>query len=189
MRDHAIHAARRWLAKMVLAALPGLAASEVTPWLAVSEATLAQWRGGAALPATLQLTVDVTRMVALNGEVLASAGMTFDGQSISGSAADNAGGGALHPLMPQAEGGRIAAWPSRAPDAGAATSSVHVVLPGFAPAAPVGGAALVLQNAVNGQDIRSMTLINASVNSATLLGNIQFQRQLSDALARTVTMQ
>jgi hypothetical protein len=47
-------------------------------------------------------------------------------------------------------------------------------------------AALVIQNTLNQQDIRSLTVINATTNSLDLIRSLNLQSVLTDALAQAL---
>jgi hypothetical protein len=120
-------------------------------------------RGGFSLPSGLQLTLGIERLVSINGNVVART--SFDISNL----------GQLSEMQLK--------------QTRDALSSVKLIQNGSAniyhagdSAGVVGG--VVIQNTLNDQLIRSQTVINATVNSASLLKNLNFQGSLNDALTR-----
>lgn len=145
--------------------LAGMVPARAAPpgWVAVDEATLAQQRGGFTMAGGLEVSLGIERLVAINGEVVSRT--------------------SLH----VADIGHLSAEQAR--QTGAALSAVKLIqngseniyLAGFADTT-VGGT--VIQNTLSGQRIDSRTIINASVNSLGLLKAINFNGNVSDAIAR-----
>lgn len=134
-------------------------------WLPVDAASLDTARGGFTGPGGLTVSLGIDRMVSINGEVLAR------------SSIDVAGLGGV-------DGARLR-------QAGEALSATKLIQNGAQNSFAAGDAgsalpAIVVQNSLNNQVIRTETLIRASVNSAALLNTLHFQGSLQDALARSV---
>jgi len=142
----------------------GLPARAAPPgWVAVDAAALERQRGGFTTPSGLALSIGIERLVAINGQVLARSSVRLD---------DLNGLGA-----------------QQLQQTGAALSAVKLIQNGagnmehaaFADAT-LGGT--IIQNTLSGQRIESRTIINASVNSLGLLKALNFNGNLSDAIAR-----
>lgn len=132
--------------------------------LAVDDAVLDATRGGFTNSDGLAVSLGIDRLVSINGEVVARTRIDI------------------------ADLGRISADQAR--QTSQALSSVKLVQNGDANIYRAGdlGAALggiVVQNSLSNQQIRTDTLISATVNSAGLLNTLNFQGTLQDALART----
>jgi hypothetical protein len=146
------------LTGLLAAALP---ASANVEWKAVDAATLDQARGGFIAPTGLTVALGIDRMVSVNGEVLAQTHIAI---------ADLAN-------ISHAE----------AQQTSAALSSVKLVQHGsdniyLAPLAQQALAGIVVQNSLDGQLIRTDTVISSTVNSMGLLKAINAQVSLGDAL-------
>ena len=133
------------------------------PALAVDDAVLEATRGGFTNGDGLAVSLGIDRLVSINGEVVARTRIDI------------------------ADLGRISADQAR--QTSQALSSVKLVQNGDANIYRAGdlGAALggiVVQNSLSNQQIRTDTLISATVNSAGLLNTLNFQGTLQDALAR-----
>ena len=134
--------------------------------LAVDDAVLDATRGGFTNGDGLAVSLGIDRLVSINGEVVARTRIDV------------------------ADLARISAEQAR--QTSQALSSVKLVQNGDANIYRAGdlGAALggiVVQNSLNNQQIRTDTLISATVNSAGLLNTLNFQGTLQDALARAAT--
>jgi hypothetical protein len=141
-------------------ATPALAQSR---WQAVDAATLDEARGGFVAPSGLTVALGIDRLVSVNGEVLAQSHIAI------------------------ADVSRISH--SEAEQTGAALSSLKLVQHGndniyLAPMAQQAMAGIVIQNSLDGQLIRSETIIHSTVNSMGLLKAINVQASLGDALLR-----
>ncbi|GAB3474154.1 hypothetical protein GCM10027321_47650 [Massilia terrae] len=152
----------RCVAGLALAAGSAAASPPATYWTAVSPAVLDSARGGFTIGAGLALSFGLERLVSLNGEIVARTSVQLP------------------------DIGRLSTEQVR--QTGAALSAVNLIQAGadniFAQPAPgqmVG--AMVIQNSLDGQAIRSQTVINASVNGLALLQALHFERSLADALA------
>lgn len=132
-------------------------------WTAVPEQSLDDVRGGFDLGGGMVVSLGVERLVSINGSTVASSQFSIaDLSRISASEAQLA-----HEAVPQ----------------------FAVVQNGMGNSAllPAGGAqamsALLIQNSVNDQLIRSQTTINASVSSQALLTAMNFEGSMRAALA------
>jgi hypothetical protein len=142
------------------------AADNVEPtagWVPVNDNQLAQMRGGFSLPSGLKVSLGIERLVSINGNIVART--SFD--------ISNLGQLSEAQLQQTRE----------------ALSSVKLIQNGSAniyqagdSSGAVGG--VVIQNTLNDQLIKSQTVINSTVNSASLLKTLNFQGSLSDALTR-----
>jgi hypothetical protein len=147
---------------LLQAALPTPAHAQAG-WQAVDAATLDEARGGFVAPSGLTVALGIDRLVSVNGEVLAQSHIAIADMS------------------------RISH--SEAEQTGAALSSIKLVQHGndniyLAPLAQQAMAGIVIQNSLDGQLIRSETIINSTVNSMGLLKAINVQASLGDALLR-----
>lgn len=123
-------------------------------------------RGGFTGADGLKVSLGIERMVHVNGSLVS------------------------HTSLQIADVGRLDADQAR--QAGAALAHVTLVQNGNANmAAPAFSAetlgATIIQNSLNNQQIESRTLINSSVNSASLLGTINFGGSLNDAIMRAAS--
>jgi hypothetical protein len=152
-----------WLALAACAA-PAPAASEAGGgWTPVNEDQLAQLRGGFTIPGGLQMSLGIERLVSINGQVLARTRVDISDLNLLSD----------EQLRQTRD----------------ALSSVKLIQNGvdniYQPGASAQAAAgVVIQNTLNDQLIRSQTVISSTVNSASLLKTLNFQRSLSDALTR-----
>ncbi len=140
-------------------------AAHATPpgWTAVDPAELGRLRGGFTTASGLEVSLGIERVVAINGEVQSRT--SFHVTSIAQLSAEQA-------MLTRA-----------------ALSDVKLIQNGGANMALVafsdatlGGT--IIQNSLSNQHIESRTLINASVNSMDLLKTINFNGNVSDAIAR-----
>ena len=152
------------IARVCLLCLLAAPASAAPPgWVAVDAATLDAQRGGFTMANGLEVSLGIERLVAINGEVLARTSVQ------------------LPDLARLSE--------DQARQTSAALSSVKLIQNGgdniyqaaFADSV-IGGT--VIQNTLSDQRIESRTVINASVNSLGLLKAINFNGNVSDAIAR-----
>jgi hypothetical protein len=130
-------------------------------WTPVAPSALAGMRGGFTLAHGLHLSVGIEQLVAINGVTVGRAELTLL-QGDGGNTSLGAAAGLRGMLLVQ-------------------NGSVQAMPVGFSPDLAGG---MLIQNSLNDQSIGSQTIINASVNSGALLDTINFQGQLSDALAR-----
>lgn len=132
-------------------------------WVAVDAATLDQQRGGFTTPDGLALSLGIERLVAINGEVRSRTSFQVaDLGSLTEEQARQTGA-ALSAVKLIQNGG----------------DNIYLATLGDA---TVGGT--VIQNSLSDQRIESRTVINASVNSMALLKAINFNGNVSDAIAR-----
>jgi hypothetical protein len=152
------------IARVCLLCLLAAPASAAPPgWVAVDAATLDAQRGGFTLANGLALSLGIERLVAINGEVVARTSVRVPDLS------------------------RLSDEQAR--QTSAALSAVKLIQNGgdniyqaaFADST-IGGT--VIQNTLSDQRIESRTVINASVNSLGLLKAINFNGNVSDAIAR-----
>jgi hypothetical protein len=132
-------------------------------WVPVDEGQLAHMRGGFSLPSGLQVSLGIERLVSINGDIIART--SFDISNLNSLGAEQ--------LQQTRE----------------ALSSVKLIQNGHDNIYRAGDASgviggVVIQNTLNDQSIRSQTVINSTVNSASLLKTLNFQASLSDALTR-----
>lgn len=157
---HPLH--RLCVAGLVLAAGSAAAAPPATQWTAVSPEVLDSARGGFTFGPGLALSFGLERLVSVNGDVVARTSVKLP------------------------DIGRLTAEQAR--QTREALSAVNLIQAGHdniyvQPAAGQMAGATVLQNSLDGQAIRSQTVIHASVNSLALLQALRFERGLTEALA------
>jgi hypothetical protein len=149
-----------WLALAGFAA-PALAAP--ADWTPVDAEQLEQMRGGFGNATGLTVALGIERLVSINGDLVARTHIDIaDLQHLSAEQARQ-----THDAL----------------------SSVKLIQNGHDNIYEAGAAArvaggVVIQNTLNDQLIRSETVISSTVNSASLLKNLNFQGTLSDALSR-----
>lgn len=130
-------------------------------WQAVDTSTLEAARGGFEAPGGLTIALGIERTVSVNGEVLAQTQIAIADLS----------------QLTHAE----------AEQTSAALSSIKLVQNGpdniyRAPLSQQALAGIVVQNSLDGQLIRTETVIHSTVNSMGLLKAINVQTSLGDAL-------
>lgn len=150
----------------LLLTLPTLAAADPFDDAApVAETALAATRGGFETPGGLQVSLGVERLVSINGAVVASSNFSIsDVTNVSAAEARLASDALASVTLVQNGGGNVFQQDGALPAAGA----------------------LVIQNSVNDQLIRSQTTISATVNSLALLKSLNFASSLRDALNTAV---
>jgi hypothetical protein len=145
-------------------ALDMVVASAPAGWHRVSSEKLAMMRGGFTTPGGLSLSLGIERLVSINGEVVARTNFQI------------------------ANVGNISADEAR--QARDAINTVNLVQNGpsnFAAGDPLSaGRGIFVQNSLNGQTISSQTIISSSVNSMSLLKDLNFQGGLRDATIRAI---
>jgi hypothetical protein len=153
---------RLWLAWLVLAAGSAAAAPPAADWRPVSAGVLDAARGGFTDSHGLAVSFGLERLVSLNGEVVARTSVQVPDIS--------------HLTAEQVR------------QTSEALSSVKLIQAGHdniytrsLPGQMAG--AMVVQNSLNDQAIRTQTVINASTNSLGLLQTLNFGRSLAEALA------
>ncbi|MBJ7311640.1 hypothetical protein ACFOLJ_28525 [Rugamonas sp. CCM 8940] len=141
------------------------AADPLDGWLPLPDSALEQARGGFDLGNGLLVSLGVERLVSINGNVVASSNFSIaDVTKLGGAEAVRAGEALAALTLVQNGPGNV-----------------------FQPAgAERAAGALVIQNSVNDQLIRSQTTISATVNSLSLLKALQFEGGLRDALSNVV---
>jgi hypothetical protein len=138
-------------------------APEIDGWQAVDGERLSGMRGGFTLPGGLVVSLGLERLVSINGEVVARTSFALPTTGAAGdvaAAARDALGGGLIQNGP----GNIS----------------------LATMAPEALGATIIQNTLNDQTIRSQTIINASVNSATLMQSLNFNDSLGQAIRNAI---
>ena len=145
----------------------GAAAAAGAPgddWVPVADAHLDEVRGGFDTGSGLMVSLGVERMVAINGQLVASTSFEI------------------------ADVGRMTRAEAEATRA--ALQQVHLVQNGAGNLAPESGmqqaATLLVQNSANEQLIRSQTTINTSVNSLVALKLMNIEATLRQALANVM---
>lgn len=129
----------------------------------VAAEALDEARGGFDVPGGLTLSLGIERVVSVNGEVLSRTNIAIpDLTTITADQARQAQEALGSARLIQLGGNNFA---------GADTG--------------LGSGATLLQNTLNGQTIRTDTIINSSVNSMSLLKDMNFQSTIRDALVRS----
>lgn len=133
-------------------------------WQMVAPAALEGMRGGFTTPAGLTLSLGIDRMVSINGEVVAHTHFQIaDLRNISDAEARQAHAALNTGQLVQNGAGNFALGDTLA-----------------------GGRGTVVQNTLDGQSISTHTIINSSVNSMSLLKDMNFQAGLRDAGIRAI---
>lgn len=150
-----------WNAALLFGLTAAAVAEAPGDWVPVPDSQLEQVRGGFDTGNGLAVSLGVERIVAINGQVVASSSFEI------------------------ADVGRMSAAEAEATRA--ALQQVHLVQNGSGNIAPESGtpiaAALLIQNTANEQLIRSQTTINTSVNSLIALKLMNIEATLRQALA------
>ena len=129
----------------------------------VAAETLEEARGGFDVPGGLTLSLGIERVVSVNGEVLSRSSIAIP--DLASITSDQA---------------------RQAQEALGAARMIQLGNNNFAGAdTGLGNGATLLQNSLNGQTIRTDTIINSSVNSMSLLKDMNFQATIRDALVRS----
>jgi hypothetical protein len=131
-------------------------------WSKVDAASLDTMRGGFTTTTGLSLSLGIERLVSINGELVSQTNFRI------------------------ADVGRITGEEAR--QAHEAINSVKLIQNGannFGDPMVLGRGTFV-QNSLNGQTIQSQTIISSSVNSMSLLKDLNFQGGLRDAAIRAV---
>lgn len=129
----------------------------------VAAEALDEARGGFDVPGGLSLSLGIERVVSVNGEVLSRSNISIP--DLTSITADQA---------------------RQAQEALGAARLVQLGNNNFAGVETgLGNGATLLQNTLNGQTIRTDTIINSSVNSMSLLKDMNFQATMRDALVRS----
>ena len=126
-------------------------------WVPMDPARLAKMRGGLVMPSGLSLSFGIERLVYVNGQLTASATLQIpDVRRISPEQADALAAINQGTVVQLGEGNRV--------DSGAA------------------GNALVIQNALDGQDINVLTTLNVGVGTLGMLQELNSYDALRSAL-------
>jgi hypothetical protein len=154
----------RWTAVAACGLMLSAAADEEAGWTPVPDSALEEVRGGFDLGGSMVVSLGVERLVSINGSTVASS--QFNIADVSRITASEA---------------RLAreAVPQFAVVQNGAGNSVLLPAGGGSPAM----SALLIQNTINDQLIRSQTTINASVSSQALLTAMNFEGSMRAALA------
>ena len=132
-------------------------------WDQVASATLGAMRGGFTTPSGLELSLGIERMVSINGELVSHTNFQIaDLGHISGAEA------------------------LRARDAVNAMNLVQNGDNNLVTGSLASRPGTFVQNSLNDQLIRSQTIISSSVNSLSLLKDINFQGGLRDAVINAI---
>lgn len=153
------------IAALLSATMPACMAGDA--WTPVPPAALEQARGGFTTPTGLSLSIGVERLVSVNGEVVARNSVAFAGsrEGVRTIDAPGTGGGQLPVVIQNGMGNRLEAALDAAPGA------------------------IVIQNSLNDQAIRSETVVSASVNSLSLVKSMNFAESVGQALAGALPRQ
>lgn len=140
---------------------------DADPWVAVSDAALGEQRGGFEVGAGLTVSFGMVRTVTLNGDLVNATSFSLPDVS------------------------RIT--PEQARRASVAMAEAGLVQVGGGNHVPAGTLAQVptgtiIQNSLNNQNIQTLTVINAGVNSQAMFRAINIQSVLSDALLGPLTV-
>jgi hypothetical protein len=133
-------------------------------WAAVDDQQLEQARGGFDIGNGLLVSLGVERLVSINGTVVSNTRFSIPDMTQLSAAEARMASDALAAVVVQIGGGNALA-PS------VATQSLGAVL---------------IQNSVNDQAIRSQTTINTTVSNLALLKAVNFETSLRDALNSAV---
>ena len=134
-------------------------------WLAASDHTLDQLRGGFDLGSGLQVSFGITRAVFVNGQLAASTTLQFGDL------------GKLSAAQAAAIGSQVgvqALLVQNGPRNAIASSALSIPL------------ATYIQNTLSNQTLGTQTIINASTNGLSLVKNLNVQGTLNDAITRAV---
>jgi hypothetical protein len=172
----------------------GMADQASPNWQAVDAATLDAARGGFELPSGLAVGLGIERMVAVNGELVTQSRFAIaDVRNLNANQAAMVREAMSSMLLVQ--NGRVTSQDNGAVSTTtAAPSSLPFSLPSSLPAplssplpapAPVAlpAAALIIQNSLDNQAIRSQLVIDASVNTLAGFKSLNFSSSVLDALA------
>lgn len=139
------------------ASATGAHASAPAQWRAIDPALLDEMRGGMVLPGGMMLSFGIERLVHVNGELVASMSLHIDDIA------------------------RIT--PDQARDLARINEGLVVqVGQGTYFEGPVGAGALVVQNTLDGQDIRASTVLDLSVDTLGTLMQLNTSAALQEAL-------
>jgi hypothetical protein len=148
-----------------LATLAPLASGAPAGWIAVDAATLERHRGGFTTPQGLNVSLGIERAISINGELVSRTTLqlaNIDQLVLQSSQHSSATLSEVKLIQ---------------------NGSDNMMLASFSSSALAG---TIVQNTLSDQQIETRTVIDASANSVGLLKTINFQGNLSDAIARTV---
>lgn len=141
----------------VEASAAGTQAPSPTKWIAIDPVLLDGMRGGMVLPGGMMLSFGIERLVHVNGELVASMSLHIDN---------------IAQITPE-----------QARDLARINEGLVVqVGQGTSLAAPSGAGALVVQNTLDGQDIRASTVLDLSVDTLGTLMQLNTSAALQEAL-------
>lgn len=132
-------------------------------WLPVSGAQLDELRGGFDTGSGLKISFGIRREVYMNDNLVASANLNIT--DVHGATGEQAWAIPPVPALQLIQNG-----PGNYFDSGAI---------------PQSAAAIVIQNTLNQQDIRGLTVINATANSLELLKDLNMQSALAEAIGQS----
>ncbi len=133
-------------------------------WTAVDDARLEQARGGYDLGNGLVVSLGVERLVSINGSVVANSRFAIaDVTKLSAVEAQMASDALANVVVQSGAGNAVDPLPATA-----------------------GLGALLIQNSIDDQAIRSQTTISTSVSNLALLKAVNFENLLRDALSGAV---
>ncbi len=159
-RSAALVAAALALAAQPVQAGPG---DEPAPgWTPVASATLDGARGGFETASGLNLSLGIERVVSVNGEVLSRT--SVDIPNLGNITAEQAA--QAHEVLSSARLVQLGANNFVAPEA-------------------LGSGATLIQNTLDHQTIRAQTVISSTVNSMSMLKDLNFLSTVRDALVRS----
>lgn len=148
-------------------ALPDVAPAPPDGWQAIDGGTLDAHRGGFTIGNGLVVALGIERIVSINGQTVARTSFEL---AVTEGVADQAADAARQALS---NGALIQNGPGN-------------VAPATLTADALG--ATIIQNSLNDQAIRSQTVINASVNSATLMQSLNFNDSVGQAIRDAVRL-
>ena len=149
-----------WLATLAQASVAAPAG-----WIAVDDATLERHRGGFTTSQGLNVSLGIERAISINGDLVSRTTLQLTD---------------IDKLVVQAAHGSSATLSEVKL---IQNGNDNMMLAGFSSSSLAG---TIVQNTLSDQQIETRTVINASANSVGLLKTINFQGNLSDAIARTV---
>lgn len=145
---------------LVLPARAGEPGVAMATWQAVEDGVLAEARGGFDIGNGLLVSLSIERLLSVNGNVVASSQLSVADMGKA------AGADALQAMQIVQNG---------------TGNHVQAAMMANAPMA-----ALVLQNSANDQLIRGQTTINTTVNSLSILKDLNFSDSLRQALSTAI---
>ncbi len=178
---------------------PGAQAAPVggSVWMAASNKTLDQMRGGFSVGAGLMVSFGISRAVYVNGSLVTS--MSFNIGQVSELTPTQVAdiNRALATLGPIQNGPGNTAPTNQAPaapgDANSASSNAATVNPAGGNARAAGGTsvtitpgATVIQNSLNHQQIISQTVISATSNAASIINALNLQNTINEAINKAM---